>query len=48
VYAARFPDGLDLLARWAPITQAAALTAVTRDLLQLATGHRGHRSRPAA
>src|SRR6266568_2960471 len=41
VYAARFPDGLDLMARWAPITQAAALTAIARDLLQPATDHRG-------
>jgi len=28
VYAARLPDGLDLLARWAAIVSAAALTAV--------------------
>jgi hypothetical protein len=42
VYAARLPDGLDLMARWAPIAQAAALTAITKDLVQPAADHRGH------
>jgi hypothetical protein len=41
VYAARLPDGLDLMARWAPLAQAGALTATTRDLIQHATDHRG-------
>lgn len=41
VYADRLPDGLDLMARWAPIAQAAALTAILRDLVQPAADHRG-------
>lgn len=42
VHAARLPNGLDLMARWAPIAQTAALTAVTKDLVQPAADHRGH------
>jgi hypothetical protein len=30
------------MARWAPIAQAAALTAITKDLVQPAADHRGH------
>ena len=41
MYAARIPDGLDLMARWAPIAQAGVLTAITADLAQPATDHRG-------
>lgn len=41
VYAARLPDGLDLMARWAPIAQAGVLTAITADLIRPATDHRG-------
>ena len=37
VYAGRLPDGLDLMARWAPIAQAGVLTALAGDLFQLAT-----------
>lgn len=42
VYAARLPDGLDLMARWAPIAQAGVLTALAGDLFQPATGRSGH------
>jgi hypothetical protein len=42
VYAARFPEGLDLMARWAPIAQAGVLTALAGDLFQPARDHRGH------
>jgi hypothetical protein len=41
VYAARFPDGLDLMARWAPIVQAGVLTALAGDLFQPARDHHG-------
>ncbi|MDQ2812892.1 MAG: hypothetical protein M3Z75_13705 [Actinomycetota bacterium] len=41
VYAARLPDGLDLLARWAPIAQAGVLTALAGDLFQAATDRNG-------
>jgi hypothetical protein len=34
VYAARLPDGLDLMAHWAPIAQAGILTALAADLTQ--------------
>ena len=37
MYAARFPDCLDLLARWAPLAQAGILTALASDLVQLST-----------
>jgi hypothetical protein len=33
VYAARFPDGLDLMARWVPVASTAALTAIALGLL---------------
>jgi hypothetical protein len=46
VYAARFPDGLDLLARWAPIVQAGVLTALASDLVQLSTDQRGRPHTP--
>ena len=41
VYAARLPDGLDLMARWAPIAQAGVLTALAGDLFQPATDQSG-------
>jgi hypothetical protein len=41
VYAARLPDGLDLMARWAAISQTGALTALMKDLVQPAIDHRG-------
>jgi hypothetical protein len=40
--AARLPDGLDLMARWAPIAQAGVLTALAGDLFQPATDRSGH------
>lgn len=43
VYAARLPDGLDLMARWAPIAQAGTLTALAGDLTRL--DHRDHPER---
>ncbi len=43
VYAARFPDGLDLMARWAAIAQAGTFTALTGDLTRL--DHRDHPER---
>jgi hypothetical protein len=33
VYAATLPDGMDLMARWAPIAQASALLAIVKDLM---------------
>jgi hypothetical protein len=47
VYAARFPDGLDLLARWAPLAQAGVLTALASDLVQPSVDHRGGLRTPA-
>jgi hypothetical protein len=46
VYAARLPDGLDLMARWAPIAQAGVLTAAAGDLFRPATDHRGQPRTP--
>ena len=37
----RFPDGLDLMARWAPIAQADVLTTLAGDLFQPARDHHG-------
>jgi hypothetical protein len=34
VYATRLPEGLDLMARWAPIASAGMLTAIAKDLVQ--------------
>jgi hypothetical protein len=45
MYAARLPDGLDLLARWSPIVSAAALTAVVGGLMHPDQDSRG---RPTA
>lgn len=39
VYAASLPDGLDLMARWAPIAQATALTAIAMDLFDPSESH---------
>jgi hypothetical protein len=41
LYAARLPDGLDLFARWVPITQAGMLTALVMDLIQPAMAYGG-------
>ena len=38
MYAARFPDGLDLLARWAPLAQGWRPHGPGSDLVQLSTG----------
>lgn len=46
VYAARLPDGLDLMARWAPITQAGVLTALAGDLTKRSVDHRGRLDTP--
>ena len=45
VYAARLPDGLDLVARWAPMATAGALTPLARGLLRPDLDDQG---RPAA
>jgi hypothetical protein len=41
VYAARLPDGMDLMARWAPIAQTSALLAVIKDLMTPGADVRG-------
>ena len=41
VYAATLPDGMDLMARWAPIAQASALLAVIQDLMTRPAEDRG-------
>jgi hypothetical protein len=41
VYATRLPDGLDLMARWAAIANAGALTALAADLMNPPTDARG-------
>jgi len=45
VYAARLPDGLDLVARWAPMATAGALTPLARGLLRPDLDNQG---RPSA
>jgi hypothetical protein len=41
VYATRFPDGLDLMARWAALANAGVLTALAGGLLHPETDKRG-------
>ena len=41
VYAARFPDGLDLMARWAPVASTGTLTAIALGLLHPAEDSQG-------
>jgi hypothetical protein len=48
VYAARFPDVLDLMARWAPIAQAGVFTTLSHDLRQLSMARPADLIRQAA
>ncbi|MCL2580999.1 MAG: hypothetical protein FWE35_00915 [Streptosporangiales bacterium] len=45
VYAARLPDGLDIMARWAPLATAGMLTEIARGLMHPEEDSKGN---PAA